>query len=405
MSPDASSPAQQTAIGLARRNAVLFIVAIGTISLFADMAYEGARSATGPFLATLGASGAIVGAVAGGGELVGYALRMLSGIFADRTRRYWTFVTIGFIIQLGAVPLLSLAGSWQLAALLIVAERTGKALRNPARDALLSNATEATGHGWGFGLHQAMDQTGAVLGPLIVAAVMAWRGDYAIAFAMLTIPVVCCFIALFTAWRLFPHPESLRMNTVRVATQDLHRTYWIVVVTMSLVAAATLDYSLMAFHFQKTGTLPVAWIPVAYALANAMQAFSAFFGGKLFDRMGAIVLAVALALAAFAAACALSGSTILAFVGVALWGIGMGAQEGIVRAVIAISVAAERRASAFGTYNACFGIAWFAGSAIMGRLYDAAPEAVMIVSAAGQLIAALVIGILLGRTRGPRPAH
>lgn len=394
-----------SAQGLARRRAVLFIVAIGTISLFADMAYEGARSITGPFLATLGATGAMVGAIAGGGELVGYVLRMASGIFADRTRRYWAIVAVGFVIQLGAVPLLALAGSWQWAAVLIVAERTGKALRNPPRDALLANATEATGHGWGFGLHQLMDQTGAVLGPLIVSAVMAWRGDYAIAFAMLVVPVLLSFTALFTAWRIFPNPESLRMNTVRVDTQDLHRTYWIVVIAMSLVAAATLDYSLIAFHFQKTGALPLTWIPVAYALANAVQGSSAFFGGKLFDRQGAIVLSIALALSAFAAACALSGNTALAFVGVALWGIGMGAQEGIVRAVIAIAVAPGRRAAAFGTYNACFGIAWFVGSIVMGRLYDTSPIAVVIISAAGQLIAAAVIGVLLGRTRGPRLAH
>lgn len=395
----------QSPSGLARRQAVLFILAVGTISFFADAAYEGARSITGPFLATLGASGALVGAVAGGGELVGYVLRMGSGILADRTRRYWTIVAIGFVIQLGAVPLLALAGSWQWAAVLIIAERTGKALRNPPRDALLANATEATGHGWGFGLHQAMDQVGAVLGPLIVSLVMAWRGEYTLAFAILAIPVVCAFVSLFTAWRLFPNPESLRMNTMRVDTQDLNRTYWITVIAMSLVAAATMDYSLLAFHFQKTGALPLTWIPVAYALANAMQAVSAFFGGRLYDRMGAIVLAGALVLSAFAAACALAGSTALAFVGVALWGIGMGAQEGIVRAVIAVSVAAERRASAFGTYNACFGIAWFLGSVIMGRLYDATPVAVAIVSAAGQLVAAVTIAVLLGRSRGPRPAH
>ena len=156
LSPRASST---TTAAAARRRAVLFIVGIGTVSLFADMAYEGARSITGPFLGTLGATGAVVGAVAGGGELAGYALRMATGIFADRTKRYWTFVLVGFVIQLCAVPLLALAGNWPMAALLIVAERTGKALRKPPSDALLSHATEVTGHGWGFGLHQAMDQS------------------------------------------------------------------------------------------------------------------------------------------------------------------------------------------------------------------------------------------------------
>ncbi len=389
---------------LARRRAVMFILAFGVVSLFADMAYEGARGITGPFLGTLGATGAVVGAVAGGGELAGYALRMASGVLADRTRRYWAFVIAGFVIQLCAVPALALAGNWPLAAVLIVTERAGKALRNPARDALLSYATETTGHGWGFGLHQAMDQTGAVLGPLLVAGVMAWRGDYATAFAMLAIPVLLCLAAVFTAWRLFPHPESLRVSTVRVATADLRRTYWIVVVAMSVVAAATLDYSLLAFHFGKTGTLGIDWIPVAYAFANSMQGAAAFFGGRLFDRWGAVVLAGALLLSAFAAACAFAGGVVLAFVGVGLWGIGMGAQEGIVRALIAITVPAERRAAAFGTYNACFGLAWFVGSALMGWLYDASPVAVAVVTAAGQLVAAAAIAMLLGRTRAdPHP--
>ncbi len=385
--------------GIDRRRAVAFILLIGTVSLFADTAYEGARSVTGPFLALLGASGAAVGAIAGGGELIGYALRMASGIAADRSKRYWSFAIVGFAINLGAVPLLALAGDWRTAALLIVAERAGKALRNPARDALLSHATETTGHGWGFGLHQAMDQAGAVAGPLIVAAVLAVRGSYPAAFATLAIPAILAMTALLTAWRLFPDTGRLPMKTLVVSTREMRRTYWVAVATMSVVGAATTDYALIAFHFGKTQTLPLAWIPVAYSVAMASQGTAAFLLGRMFDRVGAIVLPGALVFAAFATLCAFSGTQALAVLGVVLWGIGMGGQESVMRALIATLVPAERRAAAFGTFNACFGIAWFAGSALMGWLYDISIPALIAFSLVGQLAAAAALAAWIGGRR------
>ncbi|MGH6852422.1 MAG: MFS transporter, partial [Methylocella sp.] len=148
-------------IGLPRHSAIRFIVLLGVVSLFADMTYEGARSVTGPYLGVLGASAAIVGVVAGFGEFLGYALRLVSGYLSDRTGGYWLITIIGYGVNLLAVPLLALTGRWELAVLLIVGERAGKAIRTPARDAMLSHAGSQTGLGWSFGLHGALDQTGA----------------------------------------------------------------------------------------------------------------------------------------------------------------------------------------------------------------------------------------------------
>jgi hypothetical protein len=152
--------------------ATKFVVLIGIVSLFSDLTYEGARSVTGPFLAILGASATAVGFVAGLGELIGYALRLVSGYFADKTQKYWTTVFLGYGLNLLAVPLLALAGHWEIAAILMVAERMGKAIRTPARDVMLSCASDSIGRGWGFGLHEALDQIGAICGPLVVSAVV-----------------------------------------------------------------------------------------------------------------------------------------------------------------------------------------------------------------------------------------
>ena len=173
---------------ISRPAAIKFVVLIGVVSLFSDFTYEGARSITGPFLAVLGASATAVGVIAGFGELIGYALRLASGYFADKTKKYWTLVFLGYGLNLLAVPLLALAGHWPIAAALIVAERMGKAIRTPARDVMLSCASDQIGRGWGFGLHQALDQTGAVLGPLAVAAVLYYKGGYETGFALLLIP-------------------------------------------------------------------------------------------------------------------------------------------------------------------------------------------------------------------------
>jgi len=378
-----SSAASKTP--LARATAIRFIVLLGLVSLFADMTYEGARSIAGQYLALLGASGAAVGIVAGFGELIGYGLRIVSGFLSDRTRRYWAVTLVGYAINLFAVPLLALAGSWEVAAALMIAERLGKALRTPARDAMLSYATKETGRGWGFGLHEAMDQIGAVVGPVIVAVVLAVRGSYPAAFAVLAIPAVLALVTLLTARWLYPRPQDLEPTTPELKSAGFPRAYWIYLAAVALVAAGYVDFPLIAYHFEKTSSVPNTWIPLLYAVAMGVDALAALLFGRWFDRIGIRILMIVAAFSALFAPLVFFGGFTLALLGMALWGIGMGAQESVMRAAVAEMVSPERRGSAYGIFNTGYGIFWFLGSALMGILYDVSLPMLIAFSVAAQL--------------------
>lgn len=372
--------------------AVSFIVLLGVVSLFADMTYEGARGATGPFLASLGASSLAVALIAGGGELIGYVLRLWSGRLADRTHQYWALTAAGYAINLLAVPLLALAGHWAVAAVLIVLERTGKALRTPARDAMLSYATATTGRGWGFGLHEALDQIGATIGPfLVTAAMVGTASDYRRGFAVLLVPALLALATLTAAWRMFPRPEALEPRTVVVATDGFSRRYWVYLAGTCLVAAGFADYPLIAYHFAQAGTVPLAWIPGVYGLAMGVDAIAALAFGRAFDRIGLHVVVFATVLGAAFAPLAFATAPGWAIPGMVCWGIGMGAQESVMRAAIATLAPAARRATAYGLFNLAYGIAWFAGTAVMGGLYRWSTTSVWVFSLVAQLAAVPVL--------------
>ncbi len=374
-----------------------FVVLLGLVSLFADMTYEGARSISGPFLAVLGASGAVVGLVAGFGEFAGYALRLAAGWITDRTRRYWALTITGYAVNLLAVPALALAGRWETAAALLMMERIGKALRNPPRDAMLSFATRSLGAGRAFGLHEAMDQTGAILGPLIVAAVLHWRGGYRESFAVLLIPALAALAVLAAARRAFPRPQDLEPQLPAVAARGLPRQYWSLVAAAALCGAGFADFPLIAFHIEKSQWMGDAWIAVLYAVAMAVDALAALALGRWFDRRGARVAAVTPLMAAVAAPLAFLGSAASAWAGAVAWGVAMGAQESVVRAAVAQMAPPERRGTAFGLFHAVFGSAWFAGSALLGWLYDRSLPA--LVAAAVALEAASFALFLFIRAR------
>lgn len=367
--------------------ALKFIVLIGVVSLFADATYEGARSGAGPFLAILGASALVVSLVSGGGELLGYALRLWSGRLADRTQRYWAITFTGYAINLLAVPLLALAGTWPVAAALLVLERIGKAIRTPARDAMLSYATKSTGRGWGFGVHEALDQIGATAGPLAVAAMVMGGDDYRRGFAVLLLPALAALGTLAAARCLFPRPRDLEATELAVAARGFPRAYWIYLTGSCLVAAGFADYPLLAFHFHQVQSVPAGWIPALYGLAMAVDALSALAFGRWFDRVGLGALAVSTIVSAGFAPLALGERQMAAILGTVLWGIGMGAQESIMRAAVAEMTAQDRRATAYGVFNLAYGLSWFAGSAVMGWLYTRSRIATIAFSLVVQLLA------------------
>jgi MFS family permease len=381
------------AVSLATR----FVVLLGLVSLFADMTYEGARGVAGPYLGMLGASAFVVSLVAGLGELAGYALRLVSGRFSDKTGRYWPITIFGYVVNLLSVPALALTGTWQSAAGLLIAERVGKAIRNPPRDAMLSHASHEIGRGWGFGLHEAMDQTGALIGPLVVAAILARGGGYRTGFAFLLIPALVSLVLLFGARRQFPHPRELEIGVAHVEATGISRRFWTYAIGAGLIAAGYADFPLIAFHFAHNSLITPASIPLTYALAMGVSAVSALVFGKLFDRVGLASSAVGIAAAAGFAPLVFLGNSRMALVGMALWGVGLGVQESALRACLGHLVSVDRRGSAYGIFDTTFGVFWAAGSAIMGLLYSHSLIALVTFSVVLQLAS---LPLLLSAGRG-----
>jgi MFS family permease len=382
-----------------RRIALRFIVLIGILSFFADFTYEGSRSVIGPYLATLQATGTIVGVVTGFGELLGYALRFFSGRWADATGRYWPITIFGYVVQMTSVPALALTASWPAAAVLIILERVGKAIRNPPRDVMLSHAgKQAGGYGWAFGLHEALDQFGAMFGPLVVAAVLAHGGSYREGFAVLLVPAVINLSLVLLARVLYPKPQDLERSPPMIGGSGLPRIFWIYLFGAILVAAGFADYPLIAFHFGRGGTVPGDWIAILYAVAMAVSGTGSLALGRLFDRFGFAVLVGLTLVSALFAPLVFLGGFWAALIGAAVWGLGMGVHESIIPAAVAPMVAMERRASAFGLFTAGYGIFWFIGSAVIGVLYDLSLPAVITFCVLSQL-AAVPIFIWVGRHR------
>lgn len=373
--------------------ALRFIVLLGVVSLCADATYEGARSITGAFLGSLGASGTAVGLIAGLGELIGYGLRLVTGYLSDRTKQYWRLTTLGYIINTAVVPLLAFAGTWQIAAGLMIAERTGKAIRTPPRDVLLSSAAMRVGKGFGFGLHEAMDQIGAVLGPVAVAVMLMVFGTYSAGFAVLAVPAVLGLGVLLVGQRLYPNPQEFEPKGLNLEGEGLPRIFWVYLTAVGLIGAGFADFPLIAFHLQQTGIGNTSQIALIYALAMGIDAIAALVFGRWFDRVGLTSLLIAVALSSLSAPLVFLGKTPFILAGMVLWGIGMGAQESIMRAAIAGMVPPERRGSAFGIFATGYGLSWFLGSAIMGVLYD---QSIGLLIGFSVVIQWIAIAILVG---------
>ena len=392
-----------------------FVFLLGWVSLLADLCYEGMRGAIGPYLALLGASGAAVGIVAGTGEAIGYALRYASGALADRTRRYWALAIAGYATNLVAVPLLALAGSWPMVAVLVGLERLGKAVRSPAKSTITSFAASELGAGKTFAITEAMDQVGGLLGPLLVAGVLAWRGEtaegFAWAFAILGLPALGAILVLLRARRLVPDPRTLD----RAGDGEhgvLGPRYRIYLAGVALIAMGLADWPLLAFHLEREGVLATRWLPVAYAAAMAADGLVALAAGHTFDRVrgrggtGASVVAVFVSIgAAYAPLVLLSDAhrPWLAIGGIALWSVSLAATESIAKAMIATIVPRSERGRAYGIYYLVWGLAWWAGSILLGALYDASHLAASAV-AAGALLAGAAVVALSSRQPTQKPA-
>ena len=373
-----------------RATATRIIIFFGFVSLFADATYEGARAIHGPFLALLGASATAVGLIAGTGELIGFGLRLASGMLADKSRQYWLLTILGYGVNVVAVPLLAFAPNWQTVAMLVVLERIGKSVRAPARDVMLSNAAQSVGTGWGFGLHAAMDQVGAVLGPLTVAAIYAWRHDYRDAFLWLGVPAVVTMVLLFLARHYYPKEEAVAAPQ-GPETRRYPRPFWIYIGAASLLAIGYADYSLIGYHLMRSHIANESAIPLFYALAMAVNAVAALIFGKWYDKQGIVALICGTLLAASSLPLCFLGGFRWAVAGMVAWGAGMGAIDAVLRAGVSKLVSMHKRGAAFGVFNAAYGAAWFVGSVIMGRLYDGAGAFALVVFGVVAQLASIVV--------------
>ncbi len=346
------------------------VIFLGLVSLFADMTYEGARSIIGPYLATLGASATVVGFVAGLGEFIGYGLRLISGYISDKLKKYWSITLIGYAINLFSVPFLALAKNWIQAVFLVLTERLGKAIRTPARDTILSYITSKLGRGKGFGFHEAMDQIGAITGPLIVSAVLFFTQSYKASFAILIIPAFLALIILIVVMSLCPQPQRYEKKSFYIKNKGFSKNFWIYTIAIGIYAGGFADFALIAYHFKKMEILNYKAIPIFYAIAMGVDAISALIFGFLFDKKGISVLIVAVLISSLSVPLVFLGNYYLVLLGLILWGAGMGAQESIIRAVLPFFVSKEKRATGYGIFNAFYGFFWFLGSTLLGFLYD-----------------------------------
>lgn len=352
-----------------------FVLSFGLVSLLADMVYEGARSIIGPYLATLGASAAVVGIAAGAGEFIGYGLRVVSGYLVQRSSHYWAWTITGYALTVASVPLIGATHVIAPALLLYGTERLGKAVRSPAKDTLLSHASTQTGRGTAFGVHQAMDQLGAVLGPLLLAAVLAVRSDdYRLAFGVLVVPGVLVLALLAWLRHRVPDPSAYEVREPAPVDEPRGRVrlpplLWRYVGAVAVLSCGVASFPLIAYHAQTRGLVSPAQIPLLFALAMLVDGLSGLVMGRLYDRRGAYVL-LAVPVAACASAIAFGANAVLVWVGVAIWGVVNGVLDSTVKAVVTELVDRDARPSAFGWLALVRGTGLLVAGVVLGVAYD-----------------------------------
>ena len=369
-----------------KSTALRLILLFGLISLLGDIIYEGARGVNGPYLKTLGASAAVVGLVAGLGELLGYLIRLVSGYFSDRTRAHWFFTIFGYSFLM-VIPLLALTGIWQFAAIFMVLERIGKGIRSPAKDTILSQATKQVGTGFGFAIVEFLDQIGATMGPLIFTFFFMSVGpgersisDYQHGYSLMWFPFVVLMMVLFTAFFMVKNPEELEHNVVKKPLPDkITRTFWLYCIFTFVTTLGFLNFAIIGYHLKTNNLVTDAQIPLMYALAMAVDAVIGLIIGKWYDKLKArhnnesagLLLLIALPLlTALIPLFSFSPALPLLITGVVLWGIVMGTHETIMKAGIADITSIRKRGTGYGIFNMLYGIAIFIGSATAGFLYD-----------------------------------
>lgn len=375
---------------------MIFIIMFGIVSMFSDMTHESVTSIRGVFLSIVGASAATIGFVSGLGELIGYGMRYVFGRIADRTKRYWPMVFLGYALELAAIPALALVGEhgWIAACVLLVVQRMGKAVKKPAKDTITSFASFGLGQGKSFAILELLDQIGAFLGPVLLYVVMLFKTSgstferYSFCFAMLIIPAVITMLMLWLTRRKFPNPEQFEPTPKEYTPFKMQRQFIYYIIGISLFAFGFIDYSLIIMHVSRLNIFSSDTIPLIYAGAMIIDAIAALIFGWLFDHRGTLALVLSTMLSVLFPILIFGfGSRVPVLWGVAMWGVGMGAQETILKAAVATMVPKQSRATGYGIFECSFGFFWFIGSWLLGALYDVNLTAMIVVSMVAQLFA------------------
>lgn len=388
--------------------AMLFIVFFGIVSLFSDMTHEGASSIRGAYFTILGASAGAIGFVSGLGELIGYSMRYVFGRIADKRKNYWFMTIFGYVIDVLAVPALALVGEngWIAAAILLIIQRMGKAIKKPAKDTIMSFAASQEGVGKSFGIQEMLDQIGAFLGPVLLYLVMLFKTTgttfeiYSTCFAILAIPGAITIIMLLITRKKFPNPENFEPEAKEFVPFEMKKSFKYYIMGISLFAFGFIDYSLVIMHISRNFTsiagglaetssiINSGTIPLLYAGAMLVDAVAALVFGYMYDKKGVKVLVLSTIISApFSAFVFLGKSVPMVIFGVVLWGIGMGAQESILKAAVTTMVPKSSRATGYGIFECSFGIFWFLGSWLLGVLYDVSVPVMVVVSVVAQIAA------------------
>lgn len=385
-----------------------FVLAFGAVSMLADFVYEGSRAITGPYLATLGASAAMVGFITGAGEAVAFVFRLVTGPLSDRTRKYWALSILGYGMTVVSVPFLALTANLPQAGALIIAERFGKAVRTPARDTMLAQAGSKGRRGVIFAVHEALDQSGALLGPLLVALMVALSG-YRLGFAVLAVPAALALLALAWLRWAVPNPAAYEVNDPTRASLGGPRPIWsgfrfssrfwqyTGFTALSMLGFAT--FGVLSYHLQVRHVVAPALIPVIYAAAMGIAALTALGSGRLYDRVGLRGLVIALPLGASVPFLSFSTEPALVWLGSLVWGAAMGIHESTMRAAVADLVPSEQRGAAYGIFAAAYGVAWLAGATLIGILYTTSMTALDAFVVISQVLAFVAFLPLWGLVR------
>ena len=385
---------------------MLFIILFGIVSLFSDMTHEGASSIRGAYLSLLGASAATIGFISGLGELVGYSMRYVFGKLTDKSKQYWPMTIAGYVLDIIAVPALALVGEhgWIAACVLLVIQRMGKAIKKPAKDTIMSFAASQEGVGKSFGIQEVLDQIGAFIGPVLLYLVMLFKTEgttfeiYSTCFAVLAIPGVITLILLIVTRCKFPDPEHFEPEPKEYVPFKIKKEFILYIAGISLFAFGFIDYSIIIMHVSRTyshlasglsetsALVSTGSLPLLYAGAMLVDAVAALFFGMMYDKNGVKALVWSTVISApFAVFVFAFDSVPMLLIGVALWGVGMGAQESILKAAVTSMVPKASRATGYGVFECSFGAFWFLGSWLMGVLYDVSIPAMIAVSVIAQL--------------------